>query len=62
MEVFGAASSSAGGSRQSVLVGMALAVNVFVRSEFGTEMPATGFVAEGVSVLNNHTFQLTSNL
>ncbi|TGV19493.1 hypothetical protein E5N72_05215 [Pseudoalteromonas sp. MEBiC 03607] len=30
VEVFGAASSSAGGSRQSVLVGMALAVNVFV--------------------------------
>ncbi|TMO42138.1 hypothetical protein CWC25_17170 [Pseudoalteromonas sp. S4389] len=28
--VFGAASSSAGGSKQSVLVGMALAVNVFV--------------------------------
>lgn len=28
--VFGAASSSAGGSRQNVLVGMALAMNVFV--------------------------------
>ncbi|MCF2901220.1 hypothetical protein L1267_12540 [Pseudoalteromonas sp. OFAV1] len=29
--VFVAASPSAGGSRQSVLVGMALAVNVFVK-------------------------------
>jgi len=31
-------------------------------SEFGTEVPPTGFVAEGDSVLNNPTVQLTSNI
>ena len=45
------------GSRQSVLVGMALAVNVLF-DLFGTEVPPTGFVAEGDSVLNNQTVQL----
>ena len=39
---------------------MALAMNVFVLvwSEFGTEVPPTGFVAEGDSVLNKPTVQL----
>ncbi|KPZ62474.1 hypothetical protein AN394_04269 [Pseudoalteromonas sp. P1-26] len=36
-------------------------MNVFLWSEFGTEVPPTGVVAEGVSVLNNPTFQLTSD-
>ena len=31
-------------------------------SEFGTEVPPTGFVAEDGSVLNNPTAQLTSNI
>jgi len=40
---------------------MALAVNVFLWPEFGTEVPPTGVVAEGVSVLKNPTVQLTAD-
>ena len=36
-------------------------MNVFLWSEFGTEVPPTGGVAEGVSVQDNPTFQLTSD-
>jgi len=40
---------------------MALAMNVFLWSEFGTEVPPTGVVAEGDSALNNPAVQLMSD-
>ncbi|MAD02417.1 MAG: hypothetical protein CMK65_02150 [Pseudoalteromonas sp.] len=61
VKVFDTASPSAGGSRQSVVVGMAYHEYIGYGLDSALTCLLQGFVAEGVSVQDNPTFQLTSD-